>query len=277
MEGRSAGRRVSQDHALLRKDHPLVGVVHLPPLTGPRSPGVDAILTRARADAEAYAAAGFDALLVENFGDTPFPKTCSAPHVAAMVGRAVATAREASGLPTGANVLRNDARSALAAAHAGGGVFVRVNVLTGVLVTDQGLIEGDAHDVLAYRDLLGRGDGPERILVCADVAVKHAAPLAPRRVEDEAHDTAHRARADVLLVTGPATGRAPVMDDLYAAKRGAGDVPVWAASGVDEKTVAKVLEVADGAVVGTAVKQDGVTHHAVDPDKARRLVQAAGR
>ncbi|MBW3582361.1 MAG: BtpA/SgcQ family protein [Euryarchaeota archaeon] len=277
MGGRSARRSVSRDHALLQKDRPLVGVVHLPPLSGPRSPGVEAILERARADAEAYATAGFDALLVENFGDTPFPKERSEPHVAAMVGRAVATAREASGLPTGANVLRNDVRSALAAAHAGGGVFVRVNVLTGVLVTDQGLIEGDAHDVLTYRDRLGRGGGPERILVCADVAVKHAAPLAPRRVEDEAHDTAHRARADVLLVTGSATGRAPIMDDLFAAKRGAGGVPVWAASGVDEKTVAKVLEVADGVVVGSAVKQGGVTHHEVDADKAHRFVQAAGR
>lgn len=264
----------AMEHPLLSLKGPLVGVVHLPPLSGPRTPGVEAVLDRARTDAAAYQEAGFDAVLVENFGDAPFPKTRSAPHVVALMGRAVAAASE-SGLPTGANVLRNDAVGALAACHAGGGVFVRVNVLTGTMLTDQGLIEGEAHEVLGYRVVLGRESGDGRIAVCADVAVKHAASLVPRRIEDEAHDTVHRARADVLLVTGAATGRPVDLEEIQRARSGGGRAPVWAASGVDAETVAAVLEVADGAIIGSAAKKGGVTHAPVDVARARAIVRAA--
>src|SRR5918998_3181000 len=113
----------------------LVGVVHLPSLPGSARGGdagdIDAIVERARRDAATYAAAGFDALIVENFGDAPFARDAVGPHVVAAMTRCVAAAREASGLPIGVNVLRNDVLSAVAVAAMAGGAFVRAHVYVG--------------------------------------------------------------------------------------------------------------------------------------------------
>ncbi len=251
----------------------LAGVVHLPPLARTLP---EALVARAVADAETYAGAGFDAVLLENYGDAPWPKDGSAPHVAALLGRCVLAVREATGLPIGVNVLRNDARTALAVAAAAGGSFVRVNVLSGAMVTDQGIIEGDAARVLEYRRALGTEDGPRRVAILADVLVKHAAPLVPRPLPEVASETRHRAGADVLLVTGAATGRPARLADVAVAREAA-RCPVWVASGVTAETVAATLEDADGALVGTAAKQGGDVAAPVDPARAVAIARAAAR
>src|SRR5436190_21554624 len=138
--------------------HGLVGVVHLPPMPGDPAyseGGFPRVLDAARRDAESIAQGGADALIVENFGSSPFPKGTpdqpTPPHAIAAIALAVRSCREASGLPVGVNVLRNDVRSALGIAAACGAAFVRVNVHVGAYVTDQGLIEGRAFETLRYR------------------------------------------------------------------------------------------------------------------------------
>lgn len=258
----------------------LVGVVHLPPLAGPRTPGPTRILERVASDARAYAEAGFDGILVENFGDTPFPKGGSAPYVAALMTRAVTAARTATGLPVGANVLRNDPYSALGACYAAGGAFVRVNVYTGAVLTDQGIVDGAAHDLERQRERLGlHRPSPEEVapvLVLADLDVKHSSPLAKRTIEQEASDAVHRAAADILIVTGPETGREIDDADIDRVRRVTGtDVPIWAGSGVHEKNADHLLDIADGAIVGTGAKVDGVVTNPVDPRRAQAIVDAA--
>lgn len=249
----------------------LVGVIHLPRLLT-TSPA--ALVERVRTDAAAYADAGFDAVIVENFGDAPFPKNSSSPHVAALMAHASSVAREASGLPVGVNVLRNDGLTALAACHAASGVFVRVNILTGAAVTDQGIIEGDAHAVSAYRRQLADVDG-NCIRILADIDVKHAAPLVERPLADVARETVRRAGADGLLITGSGTGESVDVEQLAAVSGLELGVPVWAASGVAAATVREILDVADGAIVGTAAKQGGVTTAPVDLARAKAIVDAA--
>lgn len=251
-----------------------MGVIHLPRLDGPGSPDIEAILQRAESDARAYQQAGFDALLVENYGDHPYPKDRSAPHVAAIMTRACARVRRATSLPVGVNVLRNDARSALAVALAAGGDFIRCNVLTGAVVADQGLIEGCAHELDQYRQHLG--PAAPRILVAADVHVKHAQSLSQRPIEQEAHDAVTRGGADVVLVTGAATGAPADLDDVRRI-RSTVNVPVWVASGVTAETLAETLDVAQGVIVGSAAKSKGDARNEVDAQRARSLAEAAGK
>ena len=184
----------------------LIGVIHLRPL--PESPRYDgdlaAVVASAASDARALAEAGFDGVMVENFGDAPFvPGRVSPVTVAAMTACALAVRAAAPGLALGINVLRNDAEAALAIAVAASADLVRVNVHTGSRVTDQGLIEGRAHETLRLRRALGA----DRIALCCDVDVKHSAPLAARPIGEEAHDLAERGLADAVLVTGSGTGR----------------------------------------------------------------------
>ena len=149
-------------------------MIHLPPRPGAPDSllGMDQILDRVRGDAAALADAHFDAVLVENFGDSPFYPDQVPPETVAALTRAVVVAREvAADLPVGVNVLRNDARAALGIAAATGAAFIRVNVLAGTMWTDQGPIVGRAHDIARVR----RAIAPT-CCVLADVQVKHAAP-----------------------------------------------------------------------------------------------------
>jgi membrane complex biogenesis BtpA family protein len=258
------------------RESPLVGMVHLPPLPGsPRFAGERTELRgRALADAFALAESGFDALLVENFGDAPYyPEDVPKSTVAEMT----AIVRELGigvECPYGVNVLRNDAEAAVSVAAAGGGSFVRVNVHTGSRVTDQGVLDGAAHDTLRLRERLDSD-----VAILADVAVKHSAPVGERDIAAIAEETISRGLADGLVVSGPATGEPADADELQTVLDRRDDVdpsvPVFVGSGVTPENVATLREVADGLIVGTALKQDGDTTAPVDPDRAAALVEAA--
>ena len=251
---------------------PLIGMVHVGALPGsPRFGGdFEAVLTAAVADARALQEAGFDALLAENFGDRPFFADDVPKVTVAAMARALAEVRRAVGLPVGVNVLRNDARAALAVAAATGAAFIRVNVLAGTMATDQGVITGRAAEVARLRASL---QVPVRVL--ADVFVKHAAPPAGLTLEQAAADTWERAGADGLIITGAGTGKAAALEDVARARAAAPGAPLYVGSGVTAQTVASILSVADGVIVGTALKRDGMVGNPVDPERARALVAAA--
>src|SRR5580700_1654822 len=154
-----------------RSQHKLViGVVHLQPLPGsPRWGGnLKSVIDHALADARAYQRGGVDAVIVENFGDAPFTKASVGPETIAAMSAAGTAVRAAINVPLGFNVLRNDARAALALCAACGGSFMRVNVHSGAMLTDQGLIEGDAFNTMRYRQNIRPG-----AQIFADVHVKH--------------------------------------------------------------------------------------------------------
>lgn len=230
------------------------------------------ILDRARSDADILADSGFDALLVENFADTPFHGSTVPPETVAAMACAVAAVVDASDVPVGVNVLRNDARAALAVATAAGASFIRVNVHTGVMWTDQGTLEGRAAETLRVRAALG-----DDVALLADVHVKHATPPPGQALEDAAADSWARGMADGLIVSGSGTGRPTDLANVGRARLGAPDAPVFVGSGVTPETVTRVLQAADGAIVGTCLKPEGDPGGAVDPAKARALMVAAGR
>lgn len=109
---------------------------------------MDEISDRAAKDARTLKEAGFDAVIVENYGDLPFPPTTLPPASVAAMAVVANQVRQAAGMPIGINALRNDALAALGIAVAAGASFIRVNVHTGVSATDQGLLEGRADETL---------------------------------------------------------------------------------------------------------------------------------
>lgn len=250
----------------------LIGMVHLKALPG--SPGfagsLGAIIESAVLDAATLAEAGFDGLLMENFGDAPFYAD-NVPDIT--VSTMTAVAREVTNaveLPLGVNVLRNDALGALAVAAAVDASFIRVNILSGSMFTDQGLIEGRAAEVARTKQAWC----PD-VTVLADVMVKHATPPAHLTIEAAALDTIERGGADGIIVSGAATGAAVDINDLSAARTVIGDAPLIVGSGAGHDNIHTLLSVADSAICGTATKVDGVTTNQVDPARAAALVTAA--
>ena len=250
---------------------PLIGMVHLLPLPGaPRWGGsMDAALDRAARDARALQEAGFDGVLVENFLDAPFFADSVPAETLAALTAAVLRVISTVPLPVGVNVLRNDAAAAIAIAAVTGAVFIRVNVHTGSMYTDQGLIEGKAHDTLRRRSGLGVD-----VRVLADVHVKHASSPAGSTLGGAAGDTWHRGLADALIVSGSATGRGASADDVRAVKDAISEAPVLIGSGLAPESAAELLALADGAIVGSAVMNGGRPGAGIDPGRAADFIEA---
>ncbi len=262
----------------------LFGVVHCPPLPGSpawtrsrREGGrgrPDAWLRRVLADTVTYLEAGFEGLIVENYGDAPFFAGRVPAETAAALAVAARAVREAfpAGRPVGVNVLRNDGRTAIAVAAAAGLDFIRVNVLSGAFVTDQGLVEGEAAAILRDRERLA-----PRVRILADVRVKHAAPLAGRPITEEALDLVERGGADAIVVTGPRTGRPVDLTELETVRRAVPETTLLVGSGATRSTVGALLTSADGVIVGTAVKRGGRTQGPVDPRRAASFAASVRR
>ena len=257
----------------MRVARTVIGMVHLSPLPGsPRWDGsMERAIARAVADARALVENGVDALLAENYGDVPFtPGRVEPSTVAAMAVIAAAVRRECPAVPLGINVLKNDARAALGIACAVGAAFIRVNVHAGTVVADQGVVQTEAYWTLRERRLLDA-----TVALFADVQGKHAVALGPVEIEQEARDLVHRGLADALVVSGRATGQATAIADVKRVRGAVPDVPLLVGSGVTPETVAELLSIADGVIVGTSVKRDGIVTNPVDPGRVRRLVAAA--
>jgi membrane complex biogenesis BtpA family protein len=262
-------------HALLSLPFAFVGVIHLLPLpAGPRaSQGFAAARARALADARALVDGGAHAAILENFGDAPFPAGPVEPHVVAFVAALASELRALHPrLALGINLLRNDARAAMGVAAASGAQFVRVNVHVGAMVTDQGLIQGDAHHTLRYRRELGA----EHVGVAADVLVKHAVPLGPASAASVAADTVRRGGADVLIVTGEGTGRPADPARAEEVRLAVPEARVWVGSGVTLASAGIWRAAGHGAIVGTALHTDNDTRAPIDPVRVASMARALG-
>ena len=247
-------------------------MVHLLPLPiSPRWAGsLQAVIERAEQEATALAAGGVDGIIVENFFDAPFAKERVDPAVVSAMTLIVDRIMNLVMLPVGINVLRNDARSAMAIATCVNAQFIRVNVLTGVMATDQGIVEGVAHQLLRYRRELGSD-----VAILADVLVKHARPLGTPNLTTAVQDTIERGLADGVILSGWATGSPPSLEDLELASAAAKGTPVFIGSGANWQNVAKLMQAADGAIVASSLKRRGCTNEPIDPIRVSQFVEAA--
>ncbi len=251
-----------------RKGKKIIGMIHLLPLPGaPGYRNLEEVEEAALRDAEALYNGGVDAFLVENYGDTPFFPDKVPSHTLTSFTRVAMKIKENFDLPLGVNVLRNDSLGALSIALAVGGDFIRVNVLSGVFATDQGIIQGKAHELLRLRRELG-----VEVEIFADVRVKHATPIGDFSLEEEVDNIVSRAMADAIIVTGRKTGVAPSIEELKTA-RAVAEKPLIVGSGLSLKNLS-LLKNADGAIIGTWFKKDGKIHSPVDEERVKKLVEA---
>jgi uncharacterized protein len=235
------------------------GMIHLDALPGaPLFRSLDAVIEAALKDARAIRDGGCDGFAIENYGDRPFTRGRAEAETIAAMTRVICEVTREVQLPFGVNVLRNDALSALAVAAATGAAFIRVNVHTGAAVTDQGIIEGDAYATLRKRAALA----PD-VLIFADYLVKHATPLG----EASAKDLRERGLADAIIITGSETGAAADPARLHSLRDL--DAPLLLGSGLTAENAHDFPD-ADGAIVGTSLKTNGV----VDRSRVEAVVRA---
>ena len=254
---------------------PVIAMVHLGALPGSplhdAAAGVEGIIAAARKDLLALQAAGFDAVMFGNENDRPYEfrvDTASTATMAYVVGRL----RGEISVPFGVNVLW-DPQSSIALAAATGAAFVR-EIFTGTYASDMGPWTPDAGAAMRYRDRLGRQD----LALLYNVSAEFAYSLDQRPLPDRARSAVFSSIPDAILVSGAITGEAAALSDLEAVKRVLPTTPVLANTGVNHATVADVLRIADGCIVGSSLKVDGDTWNPVDPERAvefMRIVRQA--
>ena len=251
---------------------PVIAMVHFGALPG--SPlydakgGLGALLDGVTKDLDALQKAGFDAIMFGNENDRPYEfqvDTASTATMAYVIGRV----RDKITIPFGINVLW-DPMASVALASATGAGFVR-EIFTGTYASDMGPWTPDAGKAMRYRDRLHRSD----LALLYNVSAEFAYSLDQRPLADRARSAVFSSIPDAILVSGQITGEAASMSDLEAVKKALPGTPVLANTGVKHATVADVLKIADGVIVGSSLKVDGNTWNAVDPDRAAEFMRLA--
>jgi uncharacterized protein len=249
----------------------LIGVIHLDALPG--TPGntldIAAITSRAVADARTYRDAGFDGLLIENTHDRPYLKSNVGAEIVGAVAVIGAEVRRAAPLPLGIQILAGANKEALAAAHACGASFVRVEGFVFAHVADEGLIESSAGALLRYRRAIGAG----HVKVFADVKKKHSAHAITADVDIvETAKAAVFFQADGVIVSGVSTGEPAEPDEVNSVGRSV-PAPTLVGSGISHDNIGCYPD-ADAFIVGSSIKRDGLWSNPIDADRARALVRA---
>lgn len=248
----------------------VVGMIHLLPLPGsPKfSSNLELIYEQALWEAKVLEQAGVDGLIVENFGDEPYCATEPQPEGLALMAAVTREVIRHVHIPVGVNVQFNAWQAEMAIAYACRADFIRVEVFVDTVVSTQGIIYPCAAKLARYRRQLGAS-----VQIWADVQTKYTTNLLPQSLTQSAL-SAQAAGADALIVTGAATGQATPLEAIEEVRR-AVHLPIFAGSGTTIQNVRQVLTVADGVIVGSALKEGGLADNRVSPERAKAFVQAA--
>jgi membrane complex biogenesis BtpA family protein len=245
---------------------PVIGMIHLPSFESSVSPdfNLEETFRISLTDALTLRQAGFDALLIENFHDTPFPKTRISDTKFLMMSKIVNKIIESvPDISVGVNILRNACLQALTIATINHASFIRCNIWEGAYVTDQGIIEGIASEVIHEKQVL-----QSKVMILADVGVKHATPLGQFSLEESAKNALSRGGADRVILSGRETGALIPLDTLTRFVSVTKHKPILG-SGVTVDNVSTIFPLISGVIIGSALKYDSSNLHSpIDLEKA---------
>ena len=251
---------------------PVIAMLHLSALPG--DPGFDttggiaAVVERARTELDALQSGGVDGVMISNEFSLPY-LTKTEPITAISMARIIGELLPDLSVPFGVNVLW-DGRASIDLAVATGAKFVR-EIFTGVYASDFGLWDTNVGEVARHRARVG-GSGVKLLF---NIVPESAQYLAERDLASITRTTVFATLPDAICVSGATAGSPTDIEALRVVKDAAGTVPVFVNTGVRAENVATQLSVADGAVVGTYFKKDGVFANAVDKSRVQELMGAA--
>ena len=249
----------------------LIGMIHVGALPGTpvAAAPLERVIGTAVAEARAYRDCGYTALMIENMHDRPYLKSTAGPEIVAAMTAVGREVRREVALPLGVQVLAGANREAIAVALACGATFVRAEGFVFAHIADEGLIEAGAGELMRYR----RAVGAEQVRVFVDIKKKHSAHALTADVDIlETARSAEFFLADGVVVTGPVTARAADTAEVEAVAAGVG-IPVFVGSGLTPANLA-AYPLADGFIVGSFVKRDGLWSNPLDGERAQAVAAA---
>lgn len=250
-------------------EKPIIAMCHLQAMPGDphydKEKGMDWVVEMARKDLLALQEGGVDAIMFSNEFSLPY-LTDVRPETVAAMGRVIGELKSEIKVPFGVNVLWDPERS-IDLAVATGAVFVR-EIFTGVYASDFGLWDTNCGKVVRHQHDVGAED----VKLLFNIVPEAAKYLADRPIESIAKTTVFNCRPDGLCVSGATAGSATDPEILRRAKSAVGDTLVFANTGCKPETIEMLLNIADGAVVGTTFKYDGKFENGVDVTRVKRFM-----
>ena len=236
----------------------IIGMVHCLPLptTAGFSGDYQKVIDQAVQDAVTLEKAGVDAVIVENMGDTPF---------SALVNKAAV--RNAVKIPIGIDAAFNDCEADIAIAAVSGASFIRVPVFVDTVCTTDGILYPCAKKCMEFRKQMGL----EHLKILADVQVKHAHMVLPYITIEQSACEAADSGADGIIVTGTQIGEETPIDLIKRVKQVV-KLPVFAGSGVKAENIKEQMKVADGAIIGSSLKEGGILTNPIDYDLVKKVL-----
>lgn len=227
------------------------------------------IVRSAREEAKVYSESGVDGIYIENMHDVPYLKGEVGPEVVAAMTAIGIEVKDECQLPVGIQILAGANIEAMAVAHAAGLEFIRAEGFAYAHVADEGIIEASAAKLLRYRKMIGA----EPVQVWADVKKKHSAHAITADVSlGETAETVEFMGADCVIVTGSATGQAPKVADVQEAKSHC-HLPVFLGSGISDRNIEEFYKEADGFIIGSSFKIDGLWSNTIDPMRLTQFMR----
>ncbi|MFV0414016.1 MAG: BtpA/SgcQ family protein [Oscillospiraceae bacterium] len=251
-------------------EKPIIAMCHIRALPG--DPGYDAekgmgwVVQKAREDLLALQEGGVDAVMFSNEFSLPYQKKVT-PAATAAMARVIGQLAADIKIPFGVNMLWDPCAS-LDLASATGASFVR-EVMSGVYAGDLGLWDNDCGSISRHRRSLDAGG----VRLLYNIYPESASYLVPRDIVEIARTTVFNAKPDALLVSGITAGAPTDTQILARVKEAAGDTYVFCNTGCREDNIARQLAVADGAIVGTAFKKDGLFDNFVDYSRVAAFME----
>lgn len=246
----------------------VIGMVHC--LALPGMPGfcgdMKKIIDQAVNDAVTLEKAGMDGIIVENMGDNPFGVTLDPEQACALAAISAVISREVS-IPIGIDAAMNDYKTSLSIAKAIGGSFVRIPVFVDTVEFFGGIISPCAREAMLFRKNLQGTD----IKILADIQVKHTHMVLPHVSIEDSAKAAESCGADAIIVTGTHIGVETPIEIIKRVKK-VTPLPVIAGSGVKTANIKEQLSIADGAIVGSSIKEGGIIENPISFKMASELI-----
>lgn len=253
----------------------VIGVIHVGALPGTSraSQTVAELVIAAREEAKVYRECGVDGIIIENMHDVPYLKGEVGPEIVAAMTAIGTEVKNECRLPVGIQILAGANIEAMAVAHAASLDFIRAEGFAYAHVADEGIIEASAAKLLRYRRMIGA----ERVQVWTDVKKKHSAHAITADVSlGETAETVEFMGANCVIVTGSATGQAPKVADIQEAKSHC-HLPVFLGSGISESNIEQFYREADGFIIGSSLKIDGLWSNTIDPVRVTQFMRVLGQ
>jgi len=248
---------------------PVIAMCHLNAL--PSDPyfdkggGMKAVINWARKDLLALQNGGVDAVMFSNEFSLPYltkVKTVTTASMARVIGELMSDIR----IPFGVNVLW-DPIASLDLAVSVGAKFIR-EIFSGVYASDFGLWDTNCGEVIRHQHAIGA----QNVKLLFNIVPEAARYLGNREIVDIATSTVFNHRPDALCVSGLTAGAETDAQTLKLVKKAVPETVVFANTGVRLQNVAEQLSIADGAVVGTTFKVEGIFENHVDEKRVKKFM-----